>query len=66
MQQTTLQVLGMVCNHCVKSVEDALNALGVSGCIDLKEGIVVVEHDTNKVSIEAMKDAIEYLGYDVV
>jgi copper chaperone len=65
MQQTTLQVSGMMCNHCVKSVEEVLNTLGVSGCVDLNEGTVVVEYDENEVSMEAMKDAIEYLGYDV-
>jgi copper chaperone len=65
MQQTTLKVSGMMCNNCVKSVEEALNALGASGCVNLNEGTVVVEYDENKVSMEAMKDAIEYLGYDV-
>jgi copper chaperone len=65
MQQTTLQVSGMMCNHCVKSVEEALKALGVSVRVDLNRGTVFVEYDENKVSMETMKDAIEYLGYDV-
>nr|WP_329958282.1 cation transporter [Paenibacillus allorhizosphaerae] len=65
MQQTTLQVSGMMCNHCVKSVEEALTALGVSGRVDLHQGTVFVEYDENKVRLAAIKDAIEYIGYDV-
>nr|WP_165972340.1 cation transporter [Paenibacillus piri] len=65
MRQTTLQVTGMMCNHCVKSVEEALNVLGASGRVDLNRGTVFIEYDENKVTMEAMKDAIEYLGYDV-
>jgi hypothetical protein len=39
--------------------------LEVSGRVDLNRGTVFVEYDENKVSMETMKDAIEYLGYDV-
>jgi copper chaperone len=65
MQQATLQVSGMMCNHCVKSVEEALKAFGVSVSVDLNRGSVFVEYDENKLSIKTMKDTIEYLGYDV-
>lgn len=65
MQQATLQVIGMMCNHCVKSVEEALKALGVSGRADLNQNTVTVQYDESKVSKESIKNAIEYLGYDV-
>jgi copper chaperone len=65
MKQVTLQVNGMSCQHCVKSVEGALKEIGVSGRVDLKENSVSVEYDENKVSLEAVKEAIEEQGYDV-
>jgi copper chaperone len=65
MKQVILQVNGMSCQHCVKSVEGALKEIGVSGRVDLKANSVSVEYDETKVSLEAVKEAIEEQGYDV-
>jgi copper chaperone len=66
--EKTLNVQGMSCGHCKMSVENALNNLnGVSeAVVKLEAGKVDVSFDESKVNVEAMKDAIEEQGYDVV
>jgi copper chaperone len=66
MQTITLKVEGMSCGHCVNSVEGAVNKLGASGKVDLNGGSVTVNFDESKVSLDAIKEAIEDQGYDVV
>ena len=67
MQTETLDVKGMTCGHCKMSVEGALNKLdGVSATeVNLEAGKVEVTFDESKVTVEAMKEAIEEQGYDV-
>lgn len=66
MQTITLKVEGMTCSHCVKSVEGAVKKLGADGNVDLIGKSVTVEYDETKVSLDAIKNAIEDQGYDVV
>ncbi|MCZ8515043.1 copper chaperone CopZ [Paenibacillus filicis] len=66
MKNVTLKVEGMSCGHCVNSVEGAVKKLGASGKVDLNAKSVTVEFDESKVSLEAIKEAIEDQGYDVV
>ncbi|WP_068782900.1 copper chaperone CopZ [Paenibacillus phocaensis] len=66
MQQITLNVEGMSCNHCVKSVEGAVAGLGAEGKVDLAAKKVDVTFDETKVTLEQIKEAIEDQGYDVV
>ncbi|WP_201317624.1 copper chaperone CopZ [Paenibacillus sp. EPM92] len=66
MSNVTLRVEGMSCNHCVNSVEGALKNLGAVGKVDLAAKSVTVEFDESKVSLNAIKEAIEDQGYDVV
>lgn len=65
MQNITLKVAGMSCNHCVNSVEGALKTLGAVGKVDLANGTVQVEFDENVLTQDAIKEAIEDQGYDV-
>lgn len=67
MSQVVLNVEGMSCGHCVSAVEGALSKLtGVTkATVSLADHNVAVEFDENKVSVEAMKEAIEDQGYDV-
>ncbi|RNB89569.1 copper chaperone [Brevibacillus fluminis] len=65
MQNITLQVEGMSCNHCVNAVEGTLKNIGASGKVDLASKTVDVSFDESKVSLEAIKEAIEDQGYDV-
>ncbi|KIL34714.1 copper resistance protein CopZ [Cohnella kolymensis] len=66
MEKTTLKVQGMSCNHCVNSVEGAVKSLGASATVDLASNSVSVEFDESRVSLEAIKAAIQDQGYDVV
>ncbi|MFH5183534.1 copper ion binding protein [Paenibacillus sp. TAB 01] len=66
MQSITLKVEGMSCSHCVNSVEGAVNKLGAAGKVDLNAGAVTVEYDEAIVTLNAIKEAIEEQGYDVV
>lgn len=65
--ETILKVEGMTCGHCKEAVEGAVNKLdGVkSAAVDLEAANVTVDHEES-VTIEAMKEAIEDQGYDVV
>ncbi|MDK8192903.1 copper ion binding protein [Paenibacillus sp. UMB7766-LJ446] len=66
MSNITLNVTGMSCNHCVKSVEEAVKNAGANGKVDLAAGTVAVEYDEQKVNVDQIKAAIEDQGYDVV
>lgn len=67
MQTTTMDVRGMSCGHCKMSVEGALKKLaGVSEVhVNLETGKVEVTYDEGKVTLEAMRQAVEDQGYDV-
>ncbi|WP_153732280.1 copper chaperone CopZ [Sporosarcina obsidiansis] len=67
MKETTLNVQGMSCNHCVQAVEGAVNALpGVErALVELKANNVTVQFDEQAISIEQITEAIEEQGYDV-
>lgn len=66
MSNVTLNVEGMSCGHCVSSVEKAVSNLGAVAKVDLPSKKVTVEYDETKVSVGAIKEAIEDQGYDVV
>lgn len=65
MEKVTLQVEGMSCGHCVKSVEGAVREAGGEAKVSLETKTVEVDYDPGKVSLEAIKEAIEEQGYDV-
>ncbi|PYI50841.1 copper ion binding protein [Paenibacillus flagellatus] len=66
MQNVKLQVEGMSCGHCVSSIEGAVRNVGASAKVDLGSKTVTVDYDEAKVSLAAIKEAIEDQGYDVV
>ncbi len=64
----TLHVEGMSCSHCenrIKKVVGALNGVN-SVSVDLNGKKVSVEHDPEKIAIDAIRAAIEDQGYDVM
>ncbi|MEX2462371.1 MAG: copper ion binding protein [Paenibacillaceae bacterium] len=65
MENVVLSVEGMSCGHCVNSVEGALKKLGTTAKVDLASKSVSVDFDENKVTLAAIKIAIEDQGYDV-
>ncbi|GAA3405991.1 copper ion binding protein [Paenibacillus hodogayensis] len=66
MQNVNLQVKGMSCGHCVNSIESTLKNLGATAKVDLASHSVAVQYDDAKLTLGAIKDAIEDQGYDVV
>lgn len=66
MKNITLKVEGMSCGHCINSIEGALKTIGASGTVDLSGGTVAVTYDESKLTLTAIKEAIEEQGYDVV
>lgn len=66
MQNVILKVEGMSCGHCVNSVEGAVKNLGATAKVDLASNTVTIEFDESKISLDAIKVAIEEQGYDIV
>ncbi|MDU0206215.1 MULTISPECIES: copper ion binding protein [Paenibacillus] len=66
MSSIILKVEGMSCNHCVNTVEKAMKELGAEGKVNLAGKLVEVVYDESKLTVEAIKEAIEEQGYDVV
>jgi len=67
MDNITLNVSGMSCEHCVKAVNNALAAIpGVKDiAVSLKDGKVSFSHDPAKAPLDAIKAAITEEGYEV-
>lgn len=66
MEQLKLEITGMSCGHCVGSVRKAL--AGVSGVEvdDVQIGSATVRFDPAATTRDAITDAIEDQGYEVV
>ncbi|WP_158737117.1 copper chaperone CopZ [Alteribacillus sp. YIM 98480] len=67
MKKETLNVQGMSCGHCVKTVEGSVGELdGVSHVkVNLEQGTVDIEYNTEKTSLEEIVETIDDQGYDV-
>lgn len=65
MTSTELKVTGMSCGHCVSAIEGAVQKAGATAKVDLANKSVSVHYDAAKVSLEAIKEAIEDQGYDI-
>jgi copper chaperone len=67
MEKVTLNVEGMSCGHCVKSVEGSVGALnGVSTVkVDLENKKVDVEFNQDEVTLDVIKETIDDQGYEV-
>lgn len=66
MQTITLNIEGMTCGGCVKSVTKVLNGLdGVrSATVSLENKNAQVEFDEGKIQIAQLVEAVEDAGYD--
>ncbi|PLR97546.1 copper chaperone CopZ [Bacillus sp. T33-2] len=67
MESVTLNVKGMSCGHCVKAVEGSVGKLdGVSNVkVNLQDGTVDVDFNSEQVSLAEIKETIDDQGYDV-
>ena len=67
MAEKEIKVGGMHCNSCVNAVQ--LSLTDVNGIIDakadLKSGITKITLDTNLVSEDDIKEAVEEAGFNV-
>ena len=68
MEKITLKVDGMACEHCARTITNALKTLpGIrSVSVDLKIKTVTAEYDPAHASPEKLKREIEDQGYDVI
>ncbi len=62
MKKITLLVKGMHCASCKVLIEDALQELGVKSEINFQKGTATIEFDEKKISLAAIKAAIEKEG----
>ena len=68
METLTLNIKGMTCGGCVKSVSDVLQKIpGISGVdVSLAEKQATISYDPTQAKPEKFKTAIEDAGFDVV
>ena len=65
MQQTTIQIEGMTCNHCVGGVKKALSSVEGVSVTSVNVGSATVEYDEARVSRAQIDAAIDGAGYTV-
>lgn len=68
MQQVTINIDGMTCGGCVKSVTNALNQVaGVNSVtVSLDDHNANIDFDDRQTDLNTLKQAIEDAGFDVV
>ena len=68
MQKTKLKINGMSCQHCVKTVKDALTALeGVQRVkVNLRKGEAVVHFNELDITPVNLKDAVTQAGFEAL
>ena len=67
MQTATLNISGMTCGGCVRSVSSVLNALDgvVKADVSLDKKCAVVDYDAAKLDLDQIKRAVQEAGYEV-
>ncbi|HXN06883.1 MAG TPA: copper ion binding protein [Nitrospiria bacterium] len=67
METRVMNVKGMTCQHCVKSVKEALSPMAGVKSVDvaLEKGKVTVVFDPGVAGEAGFKKAIEEAGYEV-
>jgi copper chaperone len=67
MEQKTLKVEGMSCEHCVKAVTNALGGIAsvADVMVSLKDKTASFKYDPALASLDAIKAAITEEGYEV-
>ena len=68
MEKTKLKISGMSCQHCVKTVKDALTALeGVQRAkVNLRKGEAIVRFNELHVTPATLRDAITQAGFEAL
>lgn len=63
MTRTTLRIDGMSCDHCVRAVRQALEAVPGVAVRAVAVGTATVEFDDREVPLERVLDAVNDEGY---
>ncbi len=61
----TINIEGMTCNHCIKSIDEVMKKLAVEK-YEVKLGSLYVEYNPEKIEKIEIIDAIVECGYDVI
>ena len=66
MSTSTFTVVGMSCDHCVRSVTEAVGKIdGVRSVdVELESGLVTVESET-EIDTDTFVDTVDAAGYEV-
>ena len=64
MKKLKLEVAGMSCDHCVRSVREALDAVPGVTVEQVQVGSATVSFDENKASVGDLVDAVYNAGYE--
>lgn len=65
MTTQTLEIGGMTCGHCLRTVKDTLTEMAGVQLDEVRIGKATVTFDESQVSVEAIAEAIRDAGYDV-
>lgn len=66
MVQKELQIAGMHCNHCVRTVEQQLARIPQLKVLDVKIGVISVAYEESKVNPAQIEAVLAEAGYSVV
>jgi copper chaperone len=64
--QATLKIDGMSCNHCVRTVTSALDAVPGVHVQQVTIGAAQVSYDADQVTRQQLVEAVEEVGFEVV
>ncbi len=65
MTTQTLEIGGMTCGHCLRTVKDTLSEMAGVTLQEVRIGKAVVSFDETQVSLEAIAEAVRDAGYEV-
>ena len=66
MAETTLNIEGMSCQHCVMSVKKAVDGIDGVASSDVSVGSAKVEYDESRTRRDLIIQAVQSAGYKVV
>lgn len=66
MQQRTLEIDGMHCDHCVDAVRSALDSVEDLSVLSVEVGTAAVSYDPDDVSTDRIAAALDDAGYEWV
>ena len=64
-QTETISIDGMSCQHCVRAVREAIEAIPGVELDDVEIGSATVRHDGDEAVREALREAVDEAGYTV-